>query len=587
MDKELTALLERFKCADGCDELSVAELGTVKERLTAWQTDLEEAADEANLEKIGKLEILIASVDEKVAEVKAEFAAKADAIKGKAKADFAAEVDDDAADEADEDVSSDDEVADADEEFDLSDFTPERPVVNADEGKNIAGKVMVATATKEDGTKVFDGEVKTSLDLTKALARATEKYGRAEGRIPVVAGVYDNASFQVIDGGDDDYMATVKMLKAVDEFKARQDAWLTADGSFCAPVTPDYSFCDLSDTDLDLFQASLPSVRTIRGRVQYMLTPTNDQFFDGWGGVDDDSFDGVGTLFTEADSIAVDGSNEATWKQCVEVDCPDQGPVAELEAHYTCVEWKHFTWKAYPEYIDLYTRKSLQAHMLKESLHLLQTVQGLAETPGYNIESFPGSVTGFFSALDVHTSAYRDAFWLPRDLVLDIVLPRWVLNMLRAALARRADADEIAALKATDALITSLFTSLNLRVNFVTGWQRLASHTDGAGTPVSPVIPATGANVWPNTFELLLWVPGAVVLLEDPNWNIGIERLRDTRLQRQNKYSLFTETFYGIGQPCPYPVQQLTVEFCPTGASSARETLNCANLTDPSPAASV
>jgi hypothetical protein len=561
--RELLALIERFTCSDGCDGLTMKELKALFSELHDVREGLIDEADEANIDKINKYGVLADAVEAKIEKVKAEFAAKLGEP---------------------EPVAADDD----DEGDNIGDFVAPRPDANADtddDGK-VTGKVMVATVTRRDADGndriEFAGEIKTSIELSEALADAVHRYPNLEAgrRVPVVQGTYSNDNFPVIERGDDEFTATVKMMEAVELHGKRNEEWLAADGSFCAPVTPDYNFCDLSDGVFDLFQASLPVVRPIRGRVQYMVTPTNDQFYDQWGGIEDNTtVEGVGTLFTEADSIAVDAADDATWKQCIEVDCPDQGPVAELEAHYTCVEWKHFTWKAYPEYIDLYTRKSLQAHLLKESHHLLQTVQGLAESPAYNIEAFPGSVSGFFSAIDVHVTAYRDAFWLRREQVLDVVFPRWVLNMLRAALARRADADEIAALRATDQLITSLFGELNLRVNFVTGWQRVGQHTNGAGTPVSPVIPLTNTNTWPSTFDMLVWVPGSVVLLQDASWNIGIERLRDTTLQRQNKYSLFAETFYGIGQPCPYPVQELTVEFCPTGASSARETLNCSDLT--------
>jgi hypothetical protein len=290
-----------------------------------------------------------------------------------------------------------------------------------------------------------------------------------------------------------------------------------------------------------------------------------------------DTFAGVGTRFTESDSQNVDPDDPETWKQCVFVDCPDQQPVAEISALYTCVEYAHFTFKAYPEYVNLFIQKALQAHVLKNSLTLLADVEAQAEVvPG--IQAVPNTVNGFFNALDIQFSAYRDAFWLDRTQVIDIVQPRWVLNMLRHALANRTKENELAAIRTADSVLQGLYASVYLRVNFVDGYERLAVSTDGDGITNTPIVPLAGTNLWPSTVPTLAWVPGSVVRLVDPSWNIGLERLRDTALQRRNAYSLFMETFDGLAYPCPYPIQSFDLEFCPAGTAFADESLNCATL---------
>lgn len=574
--ERLKALLEQYRCKDDCAALSSAELAELRDELTQARASLIEKQDENDLDLIKQYKVAITAVTNDIDAAKAAFEAKV--AEAEEAITFSA---------AEEAASEDDAEADAgeakDDSIDLSDFSLDTATGDAEEAveDEVQGKVIVASGFNDDGSRVFDGQVKNSVELTKVLQAGISRFGNMEGRINLIKGVYDNENHVVLSG-DSAEGNTFQMMQAVKNWEAKQQdhvdrQGLTADGGFCAPVTPDLSFCDLADSNLDLFQASLPSVRTIRGRVQYMETPTQDQFYDKWEGINNDTFEGVGTLFTETDSLAVDPADEDTWKQCVFVDCPEQGPVAELAAHYTCLEYAHFTAKAYPEYIDLYTRKALQAHQIKDSLALLSGVLAVAESVE-NISAVPGNVAGLFNALDIQATAYREAFWLSRTQVLDIVLPRWVLNMLRAALARRADANEIAALQVADNTINALFANYNLRVNFVTGWQRLATSTDGEGATTTPIRPAAGVNKWPDSFQAMMWVPGSVVLLEDPSWNIGIERIRDTRLQRRNAYSLFTETFNGLAYPCPYPVQTWDVEFCPTGASSARETLACTDL---------
>ena len=570
-DKELAELLERFGCSEGCDEMELADLDSLHGELASRRAELEDSTDKANLTKIGQYTALIAKVESNIASIKAEYAAEVEKVKAQALGTF------DVSDEVvAEEVAVEEVVETVTAELDdsLAKYATARPAANVEEsaGRKFEGKVVYAPNMDAEGNPIGGERLNTSVDLSRAISNAVETYGNFKGRMNVVHGMYENdASMVTLSAPMDPERTTVEIDRAITLFNERQAEHITADGSFCAPITPFYSFCDLADESINTTQQSLPTVRTIRGRVQYMETPTQDQFFDQWEGIDNDTFAGIGTRFTEDDSIAVDADDDTTWKQCVEVDCPDQQPPAELEAHYTCVTYKHFTWKAYPEYIDLYTRKALLAHQLKESLSLLAQIQGTAQS-GLTFEAFPGSITGFFSALDIHATAYREAYWLAPNQVLDIVLPGWVLNMLRAAYARHSNGnEEVEALRASDALFTSLFASINLRPNFITGWQRLATSTDGSGTLLDPIaLRPDGINVsntWPNSFIALLWVPGSVVLLEDPSWNIALERLRDTVLQRQNKYSLFVETFYGLAYPCPYAVQEILVNFCPTGAS--------------------
>lgn len=568
--KRLKELLAEFRC-EGCDGLSAKGLGELRDLLVAYQAELEDSAEEQNIPKIAQLQVIADEVSAQIDAVKAEFAAKVAEAKG-------------VKTEVDETEVVETAVATTDEEVDLAQYQTERPAEVAEDGAHqVQGKVMIYMGTDAKTEKpIFGGVIKDSLDLTKALQLAVSRYSGGigvDGRIDVIRGTYDTTDSVFINSGDP-AEATAAMLRAVEKFEDRQNKLaLTASGGFCAPVTPDLSFCDMSDTSLDLFQASLPRVRTIRGRVQYMQTPTNDQFYDQWGGIDSNTFAGVGTYFDETASLAVDPGDSETWKGLVQVDCPEQQDPAELAAHYTNIFYKHFTWKAYPEYVDLFIRKALQAHNLKESLALYSQVAAVAEAvPGVSAE--PNSVSGFFSALDVQAAAYRDAFWLQRNQVLDIVQPRWVLNVLRAAIARRSD-DEVAALQTADATLNRLYASIGLRVNFVSGLNRLSVSTDGASNQVSPIVPTAGVNVWPDAIATLMWVPGSVVLLDNPDWNIGIERLRDTTLQRQNAYSVFAETFSGLAYPCPYPVQSFDVAFCPVGELPPRADTTCTEVSAP------
>lgn len=547
MDKakrtRLAELIGDFQC-DGCGEMSTADLEEARELIAEYSTELEKTRDKSVLGKVGNLATIGREIETVLSDRNAEFEAEVARAKGIASEPTA-------------------DATDDDEDFE--------PVTPADNRANTA-RAFTVIATDKKGRPLGGDPVVNVIDVSKVIAAGTERYSNSEGRVPLVSGAFNFDNIVTIGAGDDDYMTTMKLMEAVQRFEAYQGEHLAADGSFCAPVTPDLSFCDQTPTTITSFSASLPKAGTIRGRVQYMDTPTNDDFYDLWGGVETDTFPGVGTRFDEDDSQAVDPDNQATWKQCVEIDCPDQQPPAELVAHYSCINFAHFTWKAYPEYINLYIQKALQAHELKKSLTLLAEVRGVAQTVD-PLEPIPGSVTGFFSALDTQLSAYRDAFWLDRNHVLDIVQPHWVLKVLRAALARRADFNELEALRVPDSAIQALYASIGARVNYVTGYARLAH------SAANPVVPDAGVGLWPNSIPTLMWVPGAVVELVQPDWNIGIERLRDTTTQRQNKYSVFVEDFNGLAYPCPYPVQEFDIEFCPTGASTSPITVACADVT--------
>ncbi len=335
---------------------------------------------------------------------------------------------------------------------------------------------------------------------------------------------------------------------------------LTAAAGWCAPSENRYELCSLWGID-GLFDA--PTTTAPRGGINY----TNDFT---WADIDAaTSF----TKLTEAQVIA------GETKNCFQLPCPDFTD-RRLDVAVTCITGSFLQSAGYPETVSTWTDGLLTKHEYEINQDILAQVvtqagaaivmpaQGAA-APGYGPDT---SVTNsLLQAVELAAIDMRERNMMMFNATLEVVLPHWVLGVIRADIARK-NAWHTDPYATADATIVSWFTTRNIRPQFVRGWQDAQSGL--AGGPGDITAPITPIQTYPATVNFLIYPAGAIVIARQDV--VTLTNVYDSTNLTQNLYTaLFTEEGYAPIFPCG-EIRQYTVSACPSGVSAAPAYTGCA-----------
>lgn len=326
---------------------------------------------------------------------------------------------------------------------------------------------------------------------------------------------------------------------------------LTAAAGWCAPSETYYDLCEMESMDGLI---DLPEVTATRGGIRWTAEPTYAQM---------DAATGFGTL-TEAQVIA------DTAKTCAEVPCPAFTDT-RLNVAYTCITGSFLQLRGYPELMARWARGQMvvHAHKLNEAIIAALVAQAGAVTPIVLPAGDP-ITSALLSAVELAAEDIRYRNRLAFNSVIEIVLPHWVIPLIRADFTRRAFGDP----GLTDARIVEWFTTRHVRPQFVYDWQDGysgggATFPGGDGTPpyIATLVPAGTA------VQFLAYPAGAVVLARQDV--INLRNVYDSTNLQQN---LYTDTFFEEGWAPIYPCPDLRLYSaltCPSGATGAMIDLDC------------
>lgn len=357
-------------------------------------------------------------------------------------------------------------------------------------------------------------------------------------KVPVASISFDVPQELVIDNKTTDHMAV--LASAVNE--ARLDGGsLVAAGGWCAPSETIYDLCE-GETLEGLY--SLPEVTIRRGGINFTKGP---QFSDFYG---TPWTDGAGFKQTEAQAIA------GTTKDCFTISCPPFQEV-RMDAVGLCIKVPILTEAGYPELIRRITSGSLTAHQHRLSVEKINRVVALAGTAkdyAVNGEGLGSSINDSLAGLTVIANKRREEFRLALNASLEIVLPFWVKDMFKDDLGRRQGRET----PATDAEIMAFFSARNLAVQFVYGWQ-----------PLATVLTGTGQMNYPATFQALMYPAGAVVAgVADV---INLSAVYDAASLQVNTYTgTFMEQGLLVAEMC-FDTDLITLPTCNAGRSGAAD----------------
>ncbi|MFH8805232.1 major capsid protein [Streptomyces sp. NPDC017936] len=303
---------------------------------------------------------------------------------------------------------------------------------------------------------------------------------------------------------------------------------LLAGGGWCAPSETSYDFFNIADTPVGL--VDLPTVGISRGGIRFPVSPSiGDVFFTNAGSNPASGFGGFGVTFsnasdpwlwTEADDIAtVTGSVN---KPTLRVPCPTFSE-ERLEAYGISLTAGNLTDDAYPEATQNFIRllRAAYAHVINARIISLMVARSTsAITLGGNV---PATQT-ILNAVELAAIDYRAKYAMREDAVLEVVLPRWALAVIRADLAWRTNVERESV---SDAQITAWFTDRSVRPQFVSDWQVRGTGQFGR----------TSANMtaWPTSVDMMMYAAGTFLHGNGLQLDLGV--IRDSVLNAENDFT--------------------------------------------------
>ena len=305
---------------------------------------------------------------------------------------------------------------------------------------------------------------------------------------------------------------------------------LVAAGGWCAPSETVYDLCAGETTDGIV---SIPEVNVSRGGIKYTRGPDFS-----------DIYDDAGFCQTEAQAIA------GTTKPCQTIECPPFVDV-RLEACGLCIKVPILTNAAYPELVQRYTSGSMIAHQHKMNAKVLGALE--AGSVAKTATGLGAVSTDTFEALTLYAASVREKYRLGLNSSLEVILPFYVQDILRADISRR-NGIEVGPI--TDAIIAAEFAARKLSVQYAYDWHPLGE-----------------VDAWPATFPVLMYPAGAWI--KGTADIINLNAVYDAASLATNTYTaLFFEQGILVAPQC-YESLVVTIPVCTAGRTGSAD-LVCA-----------
>lgn len=407
------------------------------------------------------------------------------------------------------------------------------------------GAASVAITASVDIPGVGAGQSLPTLEAlseafrSKAKAVPTTQYGDRGAPRHLVASLRNQFEHTVDDRTS---ASTVEELwHSMTQQRGQADA-LLAGGGWCAPSEVTYDFFNIADTPVGL--VDLPTVGVSRGGIRYPVSPSiGDVFFQNAGSNPASGFGGFAFpfsnasdpwLWTEADDIAtVTGSVN---KPTLRVPCPTFDE-ARLEAYGISLTAGNLTDDAYPEATQNFIRllRAAYAHVINARLISLMVARSTAAI-ALGSANKPAAQT-ILNGVELAAIDYRAKFAMREDAVLEVVLPRWTLAVIRADLAWRTSVERESV---SDAQITAWFTDRSVRPQFVSDWQVRGASQFGRVD--------TNMTAWPTTVDFMLYAAGTFIHGNGLQLDLGV--IRDSALNAENDHTaLWAEEAHLVAKP--------------------------------------
>src|SRR5690606_24623257 len=303
----------------------------------------------------------------------------------------------------------------------------------------VAQQRLAITASVDIPGVAHGGEL-TSLDSV------IDVVGRKAKSMPVTRG---NPNYQTVASIRNEFSHTVDdrttpaQVEELFRFLTKRDGMdaeaLVAAGGWCAPSEIRYDFFNVAGTS-GLIDP--PTFRGTRGGVQFPVSPSLADAIDGGAFAPfSEAFDGTSNpwLWTEADDIAA--ATGSPTKPCIRVPCPDFAE-ERLEAYGICLTAGNLANDAYPEATANMIRLLMAAHDHAVNARLIALMvarSSSATTIGGTASD--SAAPRIFNAAALAATDYRARYGMALEDTLEIVIPAWVREVIRADMAWKAGID--------------------------------------------------------------------------------------------------------------------------------------------------
>lgn len=325
---------------------------------------------------------------------------------------------------------------------------------------------------------------------------------------------------------------------------------LVAAGGWCAPSEIRYDFFNIACSSGLI---DLPTFGVSRGGIQFPVSPSLADAMLAPFGVD---FSNTSQpwLWTEADDIAA--ATGSPTKPCVRVPCPDFDE-ARLECYGICLTAGNLADDAYPEATQNFLRLLMAAHDHAMNARLIALMVA-ASTAAITITG--GAATDaaaprIFNAAGLAAADYRERYGMCLDDVLEIVIPAWVREVIRADLAWKAGVELF---EVTNAQIDGYFMARNVRPQWVDDWQVRGAGQFGGTSPMV---------AWPTTVDFLIYAAGTFVHGNGLSLDLGV--VRDSVLNETNDHTAAWSEECHLIAKVGHESRRYTVPFNVNGSTSA------------------
>lgn len=395
----------------------------------------------------------------------------------------------------------------------------------------LGGRQEATVVVAPDVPSFPAGNYLTSLDtLGDAVHRRAKTLGNPSGQVTVAT---IKREFDITLDRDSSPEAVWDIVK-----RSADPEHLVAAGGWCAPSTIIYDFFNIACDDGIV---DLPTVGVTRGGIRFPQSPSIASVLNSQSVF----------LWTEANDIAATGT-AGPRKPCVRVPCPGFDE-ERLDCHGICVTAGNLMDSAFPELIQNHLSLTMSAH--RHIMNMRWIADMVALSTGVSITGDPTGqhpyTTGILNSIALQAADYREKFRMCEDDVLEVVLPRWALEAVRADVAKRNGVDMLAV---TNAEIMSWFDVRNVRVQFVSDWQLGSAGEFGQDTPLT---------AWPTTIQFMIYAAGTFVLGSGLELDLGV--VRDSTLNETNDHTAaWTEECHLVAR-IGHESRLVTVNACVSG----------------------
>lgn len=311
---------------------------------------------------------------------------------------------------------------------------------------------------------------------------------------------------------------------------------LVAAGGVCAPLTPLYDFFRTAEAQNPVEDA-LPVANAPRGGIRYIVPP----------------------VYTQAEGAVGSFDNFATTAQpdkpCLHVECPD---VAEefVSAVTQCVEFDNLQYRVFPEQVSSFMEDVAvifaQAKERKHLDYIDSRSTAVSADTGY------GAARSLMYEWTLAASAYRKRAQMRRNAMLQLFVPDWAVDVIKADMANDGD-DGLNFMNVPDSDVNAMLRSHGLDPT----WTNDTADALRATQEMRGAQAAGLLNDWPALVTAYLFAPGTFVRLDAGTLDVGL--VRDSTLNKQNNVQLFMEEWTGTAQLGQESIR-LTSTVCASGA---------------------